>query len=65
MKFLAILGVWNYVILAGVYLGHRLAQLERGLQIATIGGSILFLLFLITLLKHHGRRRLADETSPS
>jgi len=52
------------LVLAGMYLGYRLARLEQGLQIAAVAGSILFLLFLVALLKHQGRH-LVDEGSPS
>lgn len=52
------------LVLAGVYLGGRLAQLEQNMQIVTIGSSILFLLFLVALLKFEGRR-LADDTTSS
>lgn len=55
--------VWTGgLVLAGVYFGYRLAQLEKGLQIVGIGGGILFLSFLIFLFKRHAQR-LIDETS--
>jgi len=52
------------LVLAGYYLGHQLAHLEQGLQIAGVVGGVLFLIFLILLLKRHGERPpLADDAS--
>jgi len=53
------------LVLAGFYLGHQLARLEQGLQIAGIVGSILFFIFLIALFKHQNRQSFADDGSVS
>ncbi|MEJ2747034.1 MAG: VTT domain-containing protein [Anaerolineae bacterium] len=50
------------LVLAGVFLGNRLAQLEQGLQIAAIVGSIVFLLLLAAFLRHQGQDYLTDDT---
>jgi membrane protein DedA with SNARE-associated domain len=53
------------LVLAGFYLGHQLARLEQGLQIAGIVGGFLFIILLITLFKHHKGQSLADDASLS
>jgi len=55
--------IWTgSLVLAGVYLGYRLAQLEKGLQVAALIGGIVFLSILVHFLKRRGQH-LADEAS--
>ena len=53
------------LVLAGFYLGHQLAHLEQGLQIAGVVGGILFIILLIVLFKHQRGRPFADDASLS
>jgi len=49
------------LVLAGVYLGQWLERLEKGIQVVTILGSIVFLLILMVFVKRIGKRHFVDD----
>ena len=49
------------LVFAGMYLGRWLVQLERGARIASVAGGVIFLLFLVTLVKRHGKDWINEQ----